>query len=29
MLGVKASTIGALKHQARTALKRDSEIADD
>lgn len=29
MLGVKASTIGALKHQARTALKRDSETADD
>ena len=29
MLGVKASTIGALKHQARTALKRDSEIAND
>jgi RNA polymerase sigma-70 factor (ECF subfamily) len=29
MLGVKASTIGALKHQARTALRRDSEIADD
>jgi RNA polymerase sigma-70 factor (ECF subfamily) len=28
-LGVKASTIGALKHQARTALKRDSETADD
>ena len=29
MLGVRASTIGALKHQARTALKRDSETADD
>jgi RNA polymerase sigma-70 factor (ECF subfamily) len=29
MLGVKPSTIGALKHQARTALKRDSETADD
>ena len=28
-LGVKASTIGALKHQARTALKRESETADD
>jgi RNA polymerase sigma-70 factor (ECF subfamily) len=28
-LGVKASTIGALKHQARAALKRDSETADD
>ena len=28
-LGVKASTIGALKHQARTALKRDLETADD
>lgn len=29
MLGVKASTIGALKHQAKTSLKRDSETADD
>jgi RNA polymerase sigma-70 factor (ECF subfamily) len=29
ILGVKASTIGALKHQARTALKRESETADD
>jgi RNA polymerase sigma factor (sigma-70 family) len=28
-LGVKASTIGALKHQARAALKRDSETAND
>ena len=28
-LGVKASTIGALKHQGRTALKRDSETTDD
>jgi RNA polymerase sigma-70 factor, ECF subfamily len=28
-LRVKASTIGALKHQARTALKRESETADD
>jgi RNA polymerase sigma factor (sigma-70 family) len=28
-LGVKASTIGALKYQARTAIKRDSESADD
>ena len=29
MLGVKASTIGALKHQAKTSLKRDSETADE
>jgi RNA polymerase sigma factor (sigma-70 family) len=29
MLGVKASTIGALKHQAKTSLKRGSETADE
>jgi RNA polymerase sigma factor (sigma-70 family) len=29
MLGVKASTIGALKHQAKTSLIRASETADD
>lgn len=28
-LGVKPSTIGALKHQGRAALRRDSEPADD
>jgi RNA polymerase sigma-70 factor (ECF subfamily) len=28
-LGVKPSTIGALKHQGRAALRRDSETADD
>jgi RNA polymerase sigma-70 factor (ECF subfamily) len=28
-LGVKASTIAALKHQGRTALKRDAEQNDD
>jgi RNA polymerase sigma-70 factor (ECF subfamily) len=28
-LGVKASTIGALKHQGRTALKREAEPEDD
>ena len=29
MLGVTASTIGVLKHQAKTSLKRDSETTDD
>jgi hypothetical protein len=29
MLGVTASTIGVLKHQAKTKLKRDSETADE
>ena len=29
MLGVTASTIGALKHQAKTSLKRASETADE
>lgn len=28
-LGVKPATIGALKHQGREALKRDTELADD
>jgi DNA-directed RNA polymerase specialized sigma24 family protein len=28
-LGVKASTIAALKHQGRAALKRDAERNDD
>jgi DNA-directed RNA polymerase specialized sigma24 family protein len=28
-LGVKASTIGALKHQGRATLKRDAERIDD
>ena len=28
-LGVKASTVAALKHQGRTALKRDAERIDD
>jgi RNA polymerase sigma-70 factor, ECF subfamily len=29
MLGIRPSTVGALRHQGREALRRDSEISDD